>query len=83
MKGRRISRRRSASASPSSATADERPDQQRPDRPAERRVGRVGALREDQRPEPAPQERPDREAAEGQRADDQPLPVPPQTRGRW
>ena len=56
---------------------DERSDQQRPERGEQRRVGRLGAVAQQQRPEPAPGDRAADEADQGQGADDQPLAVAP------
>jgi len=59
----------------------QRPDQQRSQRRAEGRVGRVRALGQQQRGDPAAGEGADSEADQGQGADDQPLPVPPEGEG--
>jgi hypothetical protein len=60
---------------------DQRAADQRAARGEQRRVGRVGAFAEHQRGDSAADERPDREAEQGQHPDDQPLPVPPGAEG--
>ena len=59
----------------------QRPGDQRPKRGAERRVGGLGALGQEQRAEPAAGKCAEREADQGHRADDQSLPVTPQREG--
>ena len=61
----------------------QRPDQQRPERGAERRVGRVRALGQQQRADPAAEEGAGAEAEQGQGADDQALSIAPQGQGQW
>ena len=60
---------------------DEGPGQQRPERCAERRVGRLGALGEDQRAEAAAGKGAGAEADQRHRPDDQPLPIAPDRQG--
>ena len=56
---------------------DERADQQRPHRGAERRVGRLRPLVEDPGADPASEEGPEAEADQSQRPDDQSLLIAP------
>ena len=70
--------RRAPSATPSRATAATDPRDERGDRGEERRVGRLRPALEDQRPEAAAEDRPERETGHREEADDESLPRAPE-----
>ena len=69
---------RACTAEPLEAAGEHAAGEQRAEQTEQRRVLRVRAAREDQRRQPGPEERADREPGERQRPDDEALHVPVQ-----